>query len=57
MTSIYEMKIRTELASGKVKIQRTTCYGDDGVAQERAHYRSLAPAGSSQTITVTALKG
>jgi hypothetical protein len=48
---IFKMTVKTETASG-TKVQRTTCYGADSVSQERAHYRSLAPAGSTQTITV-----
>jgi len=52
---IFEMTIKTETANG-TKVQRTTCYGEDSVTQERAHYRSLAPAGSTQTITVKELK-
>jgi hypothetical protein len=53
--SLYQMTIKTETAKG-TKIQKTICHGAEAVAQEREHYRSLAPKGSTQTITVEPLK-
>lgn len=54
--AIYEMTIKTETAKG-VEVDRTTCYGADAVANERNHRRTLAPKGSTQTISVKPLKG
>lgn len=52
---MYEMKITTETAKG-TKVQRTTCYTDEQVAKDREFYRSLAPRGATQTITVKPIK-
>ncbi len=46
------MTIRTEDAAGMHTVERVTCYGGDDLADRRAHYRSIAPRGCTQTITV-----
>lgn len=52
----YKMTIHTELPNGKMKKSTVICTGYDAVERERAHQRTLKPAGSTQVIEVHELK-
>lgn len=51
---IFSMRVRLESATGVRTWPDMRCQGADEVDERRAHFRSLAPVGSTMTITVRA---